>query len=90
MLQDDNLDVFTVRDSLNTLAAALQVNQNTELAYLVREGPVHYVADYGDTGWGCGYRNLQIMISSLYSFPSFSERLIAGKKQPLMPYNSCS
>lgn len=25
----------------------------------------HYASSYGDKGWGCGYRNLQMMISSL-------------------------
>lgn len=25
----------------------------------------HYASSYGDKGWGCGYRNLQMMLSSL-------------------------
>lgn len=25
----------------------------------------HYASSYGDKGWGCGYRNLQMLLSSL-------------------------
>ena len=24
----------------------------------------HYASSYGDKGWGCGYRNLQMVLSS--------------------------
>lgn len=31
----------------------------------VCSGIDHYASSYGDKGWGCGYRNLQMMLSSL-------------------------
>lgn len=31
----------------------------------VCSGVDHYASSYGDKGWGCGYRNLQMMLSSL-------------------------
>merc|ERR1719266_2545841 len=35
----------------------------------------HHSSSYGDKGWGCGYRNLQMLISSLAHHSIFSERL---------------
>eukprot|EP00117_Sycon_ciliatum_P007322 scpid49978/ scgid5046/ Zinc finger with UFM1-specific peptidase domain protein len=35
----------------------------------------HYSADRGDSGWGCGYRNLQMMMSSLMSVPEYRCRI---------------
>lgn len=31
----------------------------------------HYASSYGDKGWGCGYRNLQMLLSSLLQVVSF-------------------
>lgn len=35
----------------------------------------HYASTYGDKGWGCGYRNLQMMISSLLHHTGYNEQL---------------
>lgn len=35
----------------------------------------HYAASYGDRGWGCGYRNSQMLISSLLSHTGYNELL---------------
>lgn len=32
---------------------------------LVCSGVDHYASNYGDKGWGCGYRNMQMLLSSL-------------------------
>ena len=32
----------------------------------------HHSSSYGDKGWGCGYRNLQMLISSLAHHSIFS------------------
>lgn len=33
----------------------------------------HYASTYGDKGWGCGYRNLQMLISSLLQHTGYNE-----------------
>lgn len=33
----------------------------------------HYASSYGDKGWGCGYRNLQMLLSSLLQVSFFLE-----------------
>lgn len=33
----------------------------------------HYATTYGDRGWGCGYRNTQMMLSSLLQHTSYNE-----------------
>ncbi|XP_022917163.1 zinc finger-containing ubiquitin peptidase 1-like [Onthophagus taurus] len=35
----------------------------------------HYASSYGDRGWGCGYRNTQMLISSLLKHTGYNERL---------------
>jgi len=35
----------------------------------------HYASTYGDKGWGCGYRNMQMLISSLLHHTGFNEQL---------------
>lgn len=39
----------------------------------------HHSSSYGDKGWGCGYRNLQMLLSSLAHHTPFSERLGVSK-----------
>ncbi|XP_053676527.1 zinc finger-containing ubiquitin peptidase 1-like [Anopheles nili] len=38
----------------------------------------HYASSYGDKGWGCGYRNLQMMLSSLLQSTSYNEALYSA------------
>lgn len=38
----------------------------------------HYSASYGDKGWGCGYRNFQMLLSSLAANPTYSKVLFNG------------
>lgn len=33
----------------------------------------HYASTYGDKGWGCGYRNMQMMISSLTHHTKYND-----------------
>ncbi|XP_066994665.2 zinc finger-containing ubiquitin peptidase 1 [Anabrus simplex] len=35
----------------------------------------HYASTYGDKGWGCGYRNMQMMLSSLLHHTGYNEQL---------------
>lgn len=38
----------------------------------------HYASSYGDKGWGCGYRNLQMILSSLLQNTTYHEALYAA------------
>lgn len=33
----------------------------------------HYASTYGDKGWGCGYRNMQMLISSLLQHTGYND-----------------
>ncbi|CAG2222342.1 ZUFSP [Mytilus edulis] len=47
---------------------------------------MHYAASYGDKGWGCGYRNFQMLLSSLATNPTYCKILFNGKPQiPSIP-----
>lgn len=35
----------------------------------------HYASSYGDKGWGCGYRNIQMLLSSLFQNPNYCDML---------------
>ncbi|KAK3577412.1 hypothetical protein CHS0354_032260 [Potamilus streckersoni] len=43
----------------------------------------HYSGSYGDKGWGCGYRNFQMLLSSLAHNPTYCKVLFNGT--PLIP-----
>lgn len=45
----------------------------------------HYASSYGDKGWGCGYRNAQMMISSLLHNPLYNEALRTSIGSNSMP-----
>ncbi|XP_052751159.1 zinc finger-containing ubiquitin peptidase 1-like [Galleria mellonella] len=38
-------------------------------------GVDHYASTYGDRGWGCGYRNMQMVLSSLLKNPEYASLL---------------
>lgn len=38
----------------------------------------HYASTYGDKGWGCGYRNIQMMLSSLVHNTKYNNKLCNG------------
>ena len=39
----------------------------------------HYAGSYGDKGWGCGYRNFQMLLSSLVTEEMYCKILFNGK-----------
>ncbi|XP_074650837.1 zinc finger-containing ubiquitin peptidase 1-like [Tubulanus polymorphus] len=43
----------------------------------------HYASTYGDKGWGCGYRNVQMLLSSLAMHRSY--RLVLFNGRPMIP-----
>lgn len=44
---------------------SLSLSSPNVIRSFVCSGVDHYASSYGDKGWGCGYRNLQMMLSSL-------------------------
>nr|CAB3267492.1 ufm1-specific protease 1-like [Phallusia mammillata] len=52
-------------------------NQNTRnnTSIILNSTSVHYGRGAGDSGWGCGFRNLQMMISSLAALPAYRDHL---------------
>ncbi|KAL4233294.1 hypothetical protein ACF0H5_007978 [Mactra antiquata] len=44
----------------------------------------HYAASYGDKGWGCGYRNFQMLLSALMTDPLYS-KILLNHGRPQMP-----
>lgn len=45
--------------------ASLSATSPNVMRSLMCSAVDHYASSYGDKGWGCGYRNLQMMLSSL-------------------------
>jgi len=41
-------------------------------------GVEHYASGYGDGGWGCGYRNMQMLCTYLLQFKTFKNQLFEG------------
>ena len=46
--------------------------------WLSRE-TAHIHSTVEDLGWGCGYRNIQMMISCLLAHPLYSDHVMSGK-----------
>ncbi|KAL0984942.1 hypothetical protein UPYG_G00150790 [Umbra pygmaea] len=44
----------------------------------------HYCSSEGDKGWGCGYRNFQMLLSSLYRLEPYKKSL-SGRSLPSIP-----
>lgn len=45
---------------------------------LICSGVDHYASNYGDKGWGCGYRNMQMLLSSLLQNTMYNEALYSA------------
>ncbi|KAJ3304912.1 hypothetical protein HDU76_005101, partial [Blyttiomyces sp. JEL0837] len=52
-----------------------QGGQRTVKAYLCHPGVLHFRTDLFDLNWGCGYRNVQMLLSALLSQEPYSETL---------------
>ena len=39
----------------------------------------HFASTVGDAGWGCGYRNLQMLISALLKMEIYSPVMLSGE-----------
>ena len=62
---------------------------NSLTTFIVRSNIDHYASCYGDKGWGCGYRNLQMLLSCLFGQQEYrevlSKSLFLDKNKPSMP-----
>ncbi|GAA5911388.1 hypothetical protein JCM5296_002967 [Sporobolomyces johnsonii] len=45
----------------------------TQVAYLASEGVEHIATKFVDWGWGCGYKNAQMLFSALRHLPCYAE-----------------
>ncbi|OQV20349.1 putative Zinc finger with UFM1-specific peptidase domain protein [Hypsibius exemplaris] len=68
-------------DVIKTAAA----NGKQEPQLLVCSYVGFYGRDLGDAGWGCGYRNAQMLLASLLQWPSTATTLKTELKYPFVP-----
>ncbi|XP_073961689.1 zinc finger-containing ubiquitin peptidase 1-like [Choristoneura fumiferana] len=65
---------------LERIAQLNAQNPSIVKTYLCSAGD-HYASTYGDRGWGCGYRNMQMVLSSLVKHPQYSALLSCVTEQ---------
>jgi len=61
--------------SLTRNVTRLLNTDNSIATFLVRSATDHYASSYGDKGWGCGYRNMQMLLSCLFGQQEYREVL---------------
>uniref|UniRef100_A0A8D8GYD5 Zinc finger-containing ubiquitin peptidase 1 n=1 Tax=Culex pipiens TaxID=7175 RepID=A0A8D8GYD5_CULPI len=64
--------------SVSPRVLALSASSPNVLKTYVCSSVDHYASSYGDKGWGCGYRNLQMMLSSLLQNTAYNEALYSA------------
>lgn len=47
--------------------------------YWLSQETAHVHSTVEDLGWGCGYRNIQMMISCLLTHPLYSDHVMSGE-----------
>ncbi|XP_024215180.1 zinc finger-containing ubiquitin peptidase 1 [Halyomorpha halys] len=62
------------KDVVELIAAVSTSSSNVSRTLLCSKVD-HYASTYGDRGWGCGYRNTQMMLSSLVHHTGYNEQL---------------
>ncbi|XP_068210072.1 zinc finger-containing ubiquitin peptidase 1-like isoform X3 [Palaemon carinicauda] len=62
---------------LGPIKAVSEGGNNVRTTYLCTTVD-HYGSTYGDRGWGCGYRNIQMLLSSLQHHTGYYARLFSG------------
>lgn len=70
--------IFKIPGLIPKIRAFSTASANVEHTWLCTTVD-HYASTYGDKGWGCGYRNIQMMLSSLVHSTTYSNRLFSGK-----------
>ena len=46
----------------------------------------HFSSSLGDSGWGCGYRNIQMLLSAMVEDPKFKDVVFNGEMLVNKPY----
>ncbi|KAK7076316.1 hypothetical protein SK128_018406 [Halocaridina rubra] len=62
---------------LGPIKAVSEGSNNVQVTHLCTTVD-HYGSTYGDRGWGCGYRNIQMLLSSLQHHTGYYARLFSG------------
>jgi len=60
------------------LIKACYARTKSPVVYYICENLDHYSSDRGDSSWGCGYRNIQMMASFLLNHETFKKCVFAG------------
>lgn len=68
-------DGSSVTRSIVPRVKAMSTTSSNVVSTLLCTCVDHYASSYGDRGWGCGYRNTQMLISSLLTHTGYNERL---------------
>ncbi|XP_045478036.1 zinc finger-containing ubiquitin peptidase 1-like [Harmonia axyridis] len=68
-------DSSSVTRSIVPRVRAMSSNAQNVVRTLLCTCVDHFASSYGDRGWGCGYRNTQMLISSLLTHTGYNERL---------------
>eukprot|EP00053_Salpingoeca_punica_P011135 m.99664 g.99664 ORF g.99664 m.99664 type:complete len:463 (-) comp15594_c0_seq3:132-1520(-) len=71
-------DIRTVPDCMHLVATACAAASKDRHYRLCARPVVHYCSNKFDRGWGCGYRNIQMLLSHLVSDPAYRALLHRG------------
>ena len=72
----------------NITSLIIQASNNTSILHLASKTD-HCASSFGDKGWGCGYRNLQMLLSSLLYTSQYrdvlAEKILFNKNTVSLP-----
>lgn len=69
------------RGGLISVVHLTHTSDDTSFDYVLCGLTDHFSSDEGDRGWGCGYRNIQIVSSHLCRSAAFRNRLFRGSSE---------
>ena len=73
------IGLFAVLGVIEKLRAYYNSTKNSLTSVLLCNACTHYSVSYGDRGWGCGYRNIQMLLSTLSKNARYQESIFSGK-----------
>lgn len=74
----------SVNGLMEALAEHYRRHPNFKRDVILATSVTHYASGFGDLGWGCGYRNIQMMSSVLAEYPHYKKNLF-GPHIPSVP-----
>ncbi|KND04835.1 hypothetical protein, variant 2 [Spizellomyces punctatus DAOM BR117] len=78
-----------LKDNAHAKVQSKNSLNQTKLAYTCHSSVIHYEGSIMDRGWGCGYRNFQMLLSSLLQMPPYRDLVIASLQQDCDPRSEC-